>query len=1386
VYSKCWSGQKPHRPEKINRDQHEGVDPKTARQIESVFNSAKRGEPMEKLHEQDRPSKWFGVVRDTSGRPVLEDYGRYNVLSADNTSRLNSDRPQFPQLVSFIGVTNSGKSTLIKLLITLGCSSEQVQGHDGFPSPVIGSIANDSVPTSGDIHLYADPVSSGSKHPIMYIDCEGFEGGEKTPLGSRTHPHSSRSLLEYSNERTEPLKKTHEIKWATTEESRQREYAVTRLYPRILYTFSDCVVFVLRNPKTFQSSVLTKLIDWGAAAFERSLNQPNLPHCIIILNCSDATLDSSQWDSNNATEALLSTVRDAINYVEGVPRLRALADHWRKLGRDICSTEDLILCYYSSFRVLRLPADSQLSRMREQVSQLRQSIENCCQKACESKRRTRMQTNAEELGRYLQSGFDHFTSHLDLPFDFMQVSLAQNPTIHDFGDHILHLCLTIQRLYVQDHDKTRRTLEQMGSFVASCVLLACVRYPTGRLETLSIPYVNMFERAVGDYLGLHVTCGYTGPGGARRCQMVESRHGVKGHQDQRGIIAVGDFIPPFGLAFAGQWNQHLKQAISQLQMDFCYRREQADSSISDQTVAWDLHLESVNDFYGNMQVPATKLRSHATCLCCLTDVPQYPLPCGHVLCERCARAFGTEYELSLTLDRCPMHRTDAPWEERATFNLKSQEAGVCTLSLDSGGVRGIVQLETLRAIEQALGGHVPVHRFFDLIVGAGSGGLVAMSLATKGRSITNCIDLFLATYDCAYAVDNGSTSLLARLSQVVKDKRRARTSGLHDALKTAFTDHRGLFGEADQFSPDARVAVTLASEVNCQQSIVANYRRSGSDDAGYRLLTTNDPEAGPRIWQAVGAAMADVHNFKPVEIGGQKFTSDGPFGNNPASKVSKEVLRMWPSAHRSMVCLSLGTGQNKQRTTMKLLGETIKVSAISRDECSATRVANIKPYLLGRQRATETDDSLLAERMWREFKVENTTTQPHARGNGFIRLNPNIGVDQEPPRGGDYNSIRQLQTLTRDTLNQTEEQEVLGRIGNRLVATSFYLRTGRTFKTEKGTLMINGEIACRFESDKEVVKGLGRILRSQFSRDFEPYFEVRPVADSAEISTRVAMTIDRATRMIHYGIFERPSVMICLGNSIEKPSSIQLIFAPSLGHLAHGYPLGGLPRVLLGDQQSLLQSPSHRNASSLTEQMLQHDGEKTSGMSISPLTHPSTRSSISQSGSYPRFSGFDDSPPDHWLGSERYPPQSSTSCSTTDHTISQEPSVWGEEMGNAERDVALFPQRLDVQLSGLERGREHSVLLPPPVTLSGRPLGQISRVNPRYANPEYRRVVAAIQSLGSDGTNGLTPDDPACGPIQAWPRREDAMLTSLSYSRSKTPETKAPEVCTPPMSHMHI
>lgn len=158
-------------------------------------------------------------------------------------------------------IRGAGKSTLVKMLIDHQENSTGIGDcATRFPSPVTGSI-NDNIPTSGDVHLYSDPTTYYSTTPMLYADCEGLDGGENVPRGARykhrddAAPPAARSTSSRNDPsfRKKIRKVAHssqrDITWATTPETRKREYAVTQLYPRLLYTFSDVVVYVLRNPK---------------------------------------------------------------------------------------------------------------------------------------------------------------------------------------------------------------------------------------------------------------------------------------------------------------------------------------------------------------------------------------------------------------------------------------------------------------------------------------------------------------------------------------------------------------------------------------------------------------------------------------------------------------------------------------------------------------------------------------------------------------------------------------------------------------------------------------------------------------------------------------------------------------------------------------------------------------------------------------------------------------------------------------------------------------------------------------------------------------------------------------------------------------------------------
>ncbi len=120
--------------------------------------------------------------------------------------------------------------------------------------PVVGS-ANQNVPTSEDVHLYYDPETFLATNPILYADCEGLEGGEREPIASRAKRKDKTGIedADAGRRRGSFQKKRRryrrELTWATTPERQTREFAVTNLYPRLLYTFSDVNVYVLKNPR---------------------------------------------------------------------------------------------------------------------------------------------------------------------------------------------------------------------------------------------------------------------------------------------------------------------------------------------------------------------------------------------------------------------------------------------------------------------------------------------------------------------------------------------------------------------------------------------------------------------------------------------------------------------------------------------------------------------------------------------------------------------------------------------------------------------------------------------------------------------------------------------------------------------------------------------------------------------------------------------------------------------------------------------------------------------------------------------------------------------------------------------------------------------------------
>jgi hypothetical protein len=117
----------------------------------------------ESLHIDDLWSTWFGVPHDQEGpKPQLFIYPRLQRLVA-----AAHDKPvrQYPSLVSFVGDTGSGKSTIIRAIIRMLAP----RAHKDYRAPVPGTASNEFDSTSSDVHLFADPGTLFSEVPLMFV-----------------------------------------------------------------------------------------------------------------------------------------------------------------------------------------------------------------------------------------------------------------------------------------------------------------------------------------------------------------------------------------------------------------------------------------------------------------------------------------------------------------------------------------------------------------------------------------------------------------------------------------------------------------------------------------------------------------------------------------------------------------------------------------------------------------------------------------------------------------------------------------------------------------------------------------------------------------------------------------------------------------------------------------------------------------------------------------------------------------------------------------------------------------------------------------------------------------------------------------------------------------
>ncbi|KAJ5186104.1 protein kinase subdomain-containing protein [Penicillium cf. griseofulvum] len=258
--------------------------------------------------------------------------------------------------------------------------------------------------------------------------------------------------------------------------------------------------------------------------------------------------------------------------------------------------------------------------------------------------------------------------------------------------------------------------------------------------------------------------------------------------------------------------------------------------------------------------------------------------------------------------------------------------GLCLLSLDGGGVRGLSSLYILKSIMDQLN-HAraqlelpPVKpcEVFDLIGGTSTGGLIAIMLGRLGMDVDSCI---AAYSDLAAAV---FSEKLRSIPMNFKGDIKAKfdSKKLERAIQKVIEDS----GVSNQDLFNDSTGLRESTARGCR-TFVCSADRYTKDIVRLRSYSLpHEPNIRTTICQAALATSAATTFFEPVSIGDRLFADGGLGANNPVDEVEGEASNIWCSSTGELKPLvkcfiSIGTGNPGKKAfkdnMVKFLGQTV-------------------------------------------------------------------------------------------------------------------------------------------------------------------------------------------------------------------------------------------------------------------------------------------------------------------------------------------------------------------------------------------------------------------------------------------------------------------------------
>uniref|UniRef100_A0A3P9HNG7 Calcium-independent phospholipase A2-gamma n=1 Tax=Oryzias latipes TaxID=8090 RepID=A0A3P9HNG7_ORYLA len=263
--------------------------------------------------------------------------------------------------------------------------------------------------------------------------------------------------------------------------------------------------------------------------------------------------------------------------------------------------------------------------------------------------------------------------------------------------------------------------------------------------------------------------------------------------------------------------------------------------------------------------------------------------------------------------------------------------GIRVLSIDGGGLRGLLALQTLHRLETLTG--KPIYKLFDYICGVSTGAILGFMLGVHQIPVKDCDEIYRKLGSDVF-----------KQNVIVGTMKMSWSHAFYDseAWENILKEKMGsrLLVETSR-NPECPKVAAVSTIVNRGLPLKAYVFRNYNLLPGVRSHYLGGCQH--QLWQATRASSAAPGYFQEFTLGGDLHQDGGLLINNPTALAIHECKCLWPDTPVECV-VSLGTGRfetpgknNATYTSLKTKLTNVISSATDTEEVHAMLDAFLPP-----------------------------------------------------------------------------------------------------------------------------------------------------------------------------------------------------------------------------------------------------------------------------------------------------------------------------------------------------------------------------------------------------------------------------------------------------------